>query len=208
MKDRDFVVIGTAPNFNDLYKGEKFSYWLNILKDNYTVVGMNQIIWEDDIRPNCDYFITIDYYTWSYLADYPEYYDKMYVDKTLDTYVKKKNIPLHLKNVFSVDKDIHLEDNKLLYLDKRHPTCLQTALNLCLVKNIDKNNKPNIYLWGVELTSNWNHCRKDIEDCKKDITHINNMRESVYKFKNYCNLYTLNNNTSLNIQKQDLVKLM
>ena len=192
--------------------GKPFIYYLPELSKTHTVIGLNGAVLDDNIRDYLDIIITIDYYTWDYLSWYPWLQHKMYVDKTVKKYFDKKNIMQEVTNIFAVDQEIHRENNGKLYLNRIAPTVLHCALNLCLIKAIEDDclDTTNVRLWGIELSEDWLHYNNghinDTIDVKKDSKTILGMRESTYRFKEFYNLTTLNKQTTLSIDYENLVK--
>ncbi len=215
-KKTNFIVIGTAENYFEQVDGKYFYEYLPELAKTHTIIAQNECIHRKEMKLDLDLidiFITIDYYTWAYLYFYPQYQDKMYVDATVKKYFDKNNVMQDVKNIFTVDKSIHKEWNGKLFLNKTAPTCLHCALNLCLIKSREedkhiKREDVNVGLWGIFLDHSWKHCYVHEKDSPKNPKLIEDMRNSVYTFKNFFNLITLNNNCPLNIPKEKITTII
>lgn len=209
-KNKNYLILGLAPNFVELINDQYIESYLPLLSETHTIIGLNEIIKLDTIRPFCDYFITIDFYTWEYLKMYPDLQNKMWIDKSVKKYCDRNNVLQEISNIFSVDDNIHEKYEGKLYLNRRNPTVLHTALNFCLIKSIEYGCRDNtvVKLWGHELDKEWKHFhREETREAKTYNTDemILNKRKSVYKFGEYYKLYTCNKQCTLTLPYTELL---
>lgn len=209
------IIIGTAINYNECIGDKPIHSLLPCLKDKVDdIIGLNCTIIDDNLRNICTKFITIDYYTCDYLAHYPNIQDKMYIENTVKKEADKRGVLQEVKNIFKVCRNIDTDiTSNNLYLNTTGPTVLQSALNLALKKGIEKGNTKediNIYLYGISIDSQWKHHNEKIYTMvhRKDESTIENMRLSIYNFKNYLNLYTLNKDHNLYIKYKSPIDLL
>ncbi len=186
------IIFGTSPfisNFGD----ENINY----LIDKYDSIGINSF----GIRyNNIKYWIWADYNLYNYFKPHIKNH-KLILSKS--AYIKeasKYSDGLNIEYVFdgqSGEISHDLNSNKLLmFKTSAHP-----AINYAYLKGYK-----NIILCGVDLTCNWNHFDGDYK-VQRTIKRIDEIRRRLYMFKDYINLYTLNEDSTLEINKINIKEL-
>ena len=207
MTSYNAVIVGQALNYEEVLDGTPLHSYLKILKNGLDdIIILNGGILNSYLRGVGTKFITIDYYTCNYLRNYASLQHKMYVESSVKREADIQKILPDVNNVFTISNNIETDPtNNKLYLNLTAPTVLQVALNLALKEGLSKGYKKgniNIFLLGISLDEHWRHCDQQIYPrmFTKSKETITNMRHSVYMYKNYCNLYTLNKEHNLFIE--------
>ena len=117
--------------------------------------------------------------------------------------LENREKPKNIEYIFDARSEIfHDLSKNTLCMFK---TCALPAINYAYLKGYK-----NIILCGVDLTENWNHFYS-VHDTSNDIIRspkrIGKMRELLYEFKDYVNLYQLNPESDLNIKKINIGEL-
>lgn len=207
MESYNAIIVGQSLNYDETLEGAPLYSFLKTLKDSVDdIIVLNCGILDEYLREVATKFVTIDYYTCNYLKNYAYLQDKMYVESSVKREADNQKILLGLKNVFTVSNIIETDpaSNKL-YLNMTAPTVLHAGINLALKEGIKKGckkDKINIIFLGISLDERWRHCNQERHPrtITKSTATIRDMRHSVYLYKNYCNLYTINKQHDLFIE--------
>ena len=196
-KNNTAIIFGCSPFVNKISKDN-----INYLIDNYYHIGINNFI---SLYPNIKNILFSDYGVYdlirpslsgqNILLSQTAYYHNF----ELDNREKPKNI----EYVFDARLEIfHDLSKNMLCMFK---TSALPAINYTYLKGYK-----NIVLCGVDLTENWNHFYSE-QYSKNDIirssSRVTKMRELLYEFKNYVNLYQLNPESDLDIEKINMENL-
>jgi hypothetical protein len=196
-KNNTAIIFGCSPFINKLSQND-----INYLIDNYYHIGINNFI---QIYPNIKNVLFADYGTYEWIR--PSLYGQnILLSQTayhhnfeLDNREKPKNI----KYVFDARSEIFHDLSKNMLC--MYKTSALPAINYVYLKGYK-----NIVLCGVDLTENWNHFYSEqyiSNDIIRSPKRINKMRELLYQFKDYINLYQLNPESDLNIEKINIGEL-
>ena len=188
-KNNTCIIFGTSPFITE-FGADNINYLIN----KYTTVGINKFP---------IYYNNVDYWIWSDYGDYEDYYEDYIKDKhklilSKDVY-RLESIKYTPEYTFQGCFDIcdNLQDERLMmFKTSAHP-----AINYMILKNFK-----NIILCGIDLTCEWNHF-DSLGDIVRSEKRIERMREKLYSFKDLCNLYTLNEDSDLDIEKINIREL-
>lgn len=196
-KNNTAVIFGCSPFINKLSQND-----INYLIENYYHIGINNFI---QIYPNIKNVLFADYGIYEWIR--PNLYGQnILLSQTayhhnfeLDNREKPKNI----EYVFDARSEIfHDLSKNMLCMFK---TSALPAINYAYLKGYK-----NIILCGVDLTENWNHFYSEQyseNDIIRTPKRIKKMRELLYEFKDYINLYQLNPESDLDIEKINIGEL-
>ena len=111
--------------------------------------------------------------------------------------LENKTKPKNIEYIFDARSEVFHDLSKNMLC--MYKTSALPAINYAYFKGYK-----NIILCGVDLTENWNHFYSE-QNSSNDIIRmpkrIRKMRELVYRFKEYINLYQLNPESDLDIGK-------
>lgn len=190
-KNNTAIIFGCSPFINKISEKD-----INYLIDNYYHIGLNHFIYK---YPNVKNILFSDYCTYGAIEKNINN-QSIILSKTayhhnfeLDNKIKPNNI----EYIFDASQEIfHDLSKNMLCMFK---TSALPAINYTYLKGYK-----NIILCGVDLTKNWNHFYSEqyaYNDIIRNEKRINKMREILYKFKDYVNLYQLNPESDLDIEK-------
>lgn len=185
-KNNTAIIFGCSPFINKISQDN-----INYLIDNYYHIGLN-------------YFIT----------KYPNVKNILYYDggcyKNIKAHITNQNIIVS-KFAFNIDsKTEPVPQNKLYVFDKSieiihdinlhklgfNKNSCHPAINYAYLQGYK-----NIILCGIDLTSDWGHFYDNGLNQIQSERYINRVRNYLYQFKNYVNLYQLNPESDLDIEK-------
>lgn len=187
-KNDTCIIFGSSP-FINIIGSEK----INLLLNNYTTIGINCF---PRVYNNVTYWIWSDYGVYK---DSLPYINKQKIITSSEVYRKEINGEITPKYIFEGVADIQHELNNKLCIFK---TSVHPAINYAYLLGFK-----NIILVGIDLTPNWEHFYPH-GNIKRTDKRIKKIRNKLYEFKQYINLYTLNNNSDLEIEKvkfEDLI---
>lgn len=194
-KNNTAIIFGTSPFITE-FGSDNINYLIN----KYTTVGINTFGMN---YPNIEYWIWSDYGAYEVYRNYLNESHKVLVSS--DVY--EKEILPHYSHDINIEytyngSGINISHdldniNLLMFKTTAHP-----AINYMYLKGYK-----NIILCGVDLTSNWNHFDGINNDIIRSCKRIERIRERLYMFKDYINLYTLNSNSDLDIDKINIKEL-
>lgn len=196
-KDNTAIIFGCSPFVNKVLEQD-----MNYLIDNYYHIGLNNFVLK---YPKTKNILFADYCAYDWLKN--DIKDKnIIMSKTAHdfNFIKEnRDKPKNIEFIFDASSEIYhdLSLNKLcMFKTSAHP-----AINYCYLKGYK-----NIILCGVDLTENWNHFYSDNysgNDIIRTPVRIRQIRNILYQFKNYVNLYQLNPESDLNIEKINMENL-
>ena len=191
------IIFGCSPFINKMSQNN-----INYLIENYYHIGLNNFI---HIYPNIKNVLFSDYGVYDWIKSYLNNQNIIlsqtayYHNFVLGNKIKPKNI----EYIFDARSEVfHDLSKNMLCMFK---TSALPSINYAYLKGYK-----NIVLCGVDLTENWNHfyseqySRNDIIRTPK---RIKKMRELLYEFKDYINLYQLNPESDLDIEKINIGEL-
>src|SRR5574344_239960 len=190
-KSNTAIIFGCSPFINKISEKD-----INYLINNYYHIGLNNFI---HIYPNIKNILFSDYSTYGWIKSYLNN-QNIIISKTayhhnfeLENSEKPKNIEYIFDARSEIFHDLSL--NMLcMFKTSAHP-----AINYAYLLGYK-----NIILCGVDLTQNWNHFYSEqysLNDIIRSPIRINRIREILYQFKDYANLYQLNPESDLDIEK-------
>jgi len=153
------------------------------------------------VQPYIHSSIQIDYGNWVYVKDLKRLGKKVYIHKSISKFLNKNGED---SSMFSIFDDTLQFSEKIdhLFINRRYPTVLQSAINLaCILNNCTV--KPDIYLHGVQLNEGWEHYHNGVCSPKSPRV-IREIRAEVEKLQSFCNLYKLHESNLLNIPQSNL----
>lgn len=186
-KNNTAIIFGCSPFINKISQDN-----INYLINNYYHIGINNFIQK---YPNIKNILFSDYGVYDWIKQYLNN-QNIIISQTayhhnfeLENKIKPKNIEF----IFDARSEIfHDLSKNMLCMFK---TSALPAINYAYLKEYE-----NIILCGVDLTENWNHFYEH-NIINRTPRRINQMRELLYKFKDYVNLYQLNPESDLDIKK-------
>ena len=190
-KDNTCIIFGSSPFIKELGE-DKIKY----LQENYTTFGINIF---PTVYNNNSYWIWSDYNAYDFYKNFIKEGQKIIV--SYEVYKRE----VSLENIYTPEyvfegvTDIQHNFNNTLAIYK---TTAHPAINYAYLLGFK-----NIVLCGIDLTCNWNHFYTGGE-LKRNPVRIAKIRNKLYEFKKYVNLYTLNNNSDLEIDKIDFNSLV
>jgi len=191
-KNNTCIIFGTSPFITE-FGADNINYLIN----NYTSIGINSFGLN---YPDIEYWIWSDYNLYDSYKNNLKDHKLIVSEEVHRREILLDNANLKIEYIFdgSANEISHnLDNNKLLmFKTTAHP-----AINYMYLKGFK-----NIILCGVDLVSNWEHFDNDGK-CFRTPKRIEQIRERLYKFKEYINLYTLNKNSDLEIDKINIKEL-
>ena len=186
-KNNTAIIFGCSPFINKLNDKD-----IEYLIDNYYHIGINNFI---DIYPNIKNILFSDYGVYDWIA--PKLNNQnIILSQTAYRHnfiLENRDKPKNIEYIFDARQEIfHDLSKNILCMFK---TSALPAINYAYLKGYK-----NIILCGVDLTENWNHFYEH-NIINRTPRRINQMRELLYKFKDYVNLYQLNPESDLDIKK-------
>jgi hypothetical protein len=183
-KNDTCIIFGTSPFISKICKED-----MDRLLNNYTTVGINLF---PVLFNNVDYWIWADYnaYKTCYQYHIKDSHKIITSEEVYNRELKNKN--LNIEYVFDGHIDVahDITKNKLLMFK----TSVHPAINYMYLKGFK-----NILLCGIDLTENWNHFY-GLGDIVRTPVRIRQIRDRLYEFKKYVNLYNINCESDLEIQ--------
>lgn len=197
-KKNTAIIFGCSPFINNVSKED-----INYLIENYYHIGLNNFI---HIYPNIKNTLFSDYGVYNWIKNNLNNHN-IIISKTahhhnfeLENYERPKNI----EYIFDARSEIfHDLSKNMLCMFK---TCALPAINYAYLKGYK-----NIILCGVDLTENWNHFYSkeySSNDMVRSPKRIERIRELLYQFKDYVNLYQLNPESDLNVDSINIRNLI
>ena len=186
-KNNTVIIFGCSPFINKISKDD-----INYLINNYYHIGINNFI---DKYPNIKNVLFSDYSVYDWIE--PKLNNQNIIISQTAYYhnfvLENREKPENIEFIFDARQEIFhdLSDNMLCMFK----TSALPAINYAHLKGYK-----NIILCGVDLTENWNHFYEH-STLKRMHSRIEKMREILYSFKDYINLYQLNPESDLNIEK-------
>lgn len=191
-KNDTCIIFGSSPFINIIGQNK-----INLLIEKYITFGINLIPY---MGYKTDYWIWSDYGIYDnvkhLLHDYKIIISKEVYEREINDEI---NDEINPEYVFEGVSQIQHEFNNNLCIFK---TSAHPAINYAYLLGFK-----NIILVGIDLTSNWNHFYPSDKFIRTD-KRIERIRNKLYEFKKYINLYTLNKDSDLEIEKvkfEDLV---
>lgn len=190
-KSNTCIIFGSSPFIKE-FGEDKIKY----LQDNYTTFGINVF---PIIHNNNTYWIWSDYDAYRMYKKSLKEGQKIIVSQEVYT---REILPENIHTpeyIFEGVPDIQHEFNNKLAIYKTTAHC---AINYAYLLGFK-----NVILCGVDLTTNWKHFYGG-KEFKRTPVRINKIRNKLYEFKQYVNLYTLNNSSDLEIDRIDFSELV
>ena len=187
-KNDTCIIFGSSP-FINIIGSEK----INLLIKNYTTFGINLIPY---MGYKTNYWVWSDYGMYNNIKHLLHDY-KIIVSK--EVYEREINDKINPEYVFDGVSEIQhgFNNNLCIFKTSAHP-----AINYAYLLGFK-----NIILVGIDLTSDWNHFYP-YGNIKRTDKRIKRIRNKLYEFKKHVNLYTLNKDSDLEIEKikfEDLI---
>ena len=186
-KQNTAIIFGCSPFINKVPKSD-----INYLIENYYHIGLNNFI---HIYPNIKNVLFSDYGVYDWIKPNLNNQNIIISKTAYDFNFIKENRekPKNIEFIFDASSEIFhdLSLNKLCM----YKTSALPAVNYLYLKGYK-----NIILCGVDLTHNWNHFYSG-NDIIRTPNRIDRMRNILYQFKDYVNLYQLNPDSDLEIKK-------
>lgn len=187
-KNNTCIIFGCSPFINE-FGQDKVKY----LIDNYTTFGINLFPY---LGNKTEYWIWSDYGIYENVKHLISQYK---IITSLEVYKREICGEFEPEYIFEGVSDIQFEFNNTLSIYK---TTAHPAINYAYLLGFK-----NVVLCGIDLTANWNHFYQG-KELKRTPVRIERIRNKLYEFKQYVNLYTLNPNSDLNINKIDFKSLV
>src|SRR5574344_211547 len=186
-KNNTAIIFGCSPFINKISEKD-----INYLIENYYHIGINNFIHK---YSNIKNILFSDYGVYDWIKDKINN-QNIIISKTAYHHnfeLENREKPENIEFIFDASSEIfHDLSKNMLCMFK---TSALPAINYSYLKRYK-----NIILCGVDLTENWNHFYEHAQ-INRTPKRISQMRELLYKFKNYVNLYQLNPESDLNIEK-------
>ena len=196
-KNNTAIIFGCSPFINKISENK-----MNYIIDNYYHIGLNHFVYK---YPNVKNILFSDYNTYDAIKNNINNQNIILSKTAYDfNFIKDNKIkPKNIEYIFDARSEIfHDLSKNMLCMFK---TSALPAINYAYLKGYK-----NIILCGVDLTENWNHFYSNnttSNDIIRSPKRINRMREILYKFKDYVNLYQLNPESDLDIKKINIGEL-
>lgn len=196
-KNNTAIIFGCSPFINKMSQ-----YNINYLIENYYHIGINNFIQK---YPNIKNILFSDYSTYDWIKPYLNNQNIIISQTAYHHNFKLENRekPKNIEYIFDARSEIfHDLSKNMLCMFK---TSALPAINYAYLKGYK-----NIILCGVDLTENWNHFYSEQysgNDIIRTPKRIKKMRELLYQFKDYINLYQLNSESDLDIKKINIGEL-
>ena len=186
-KNNTVIIFGCSPFINKISKDD-----INYLINNYYHIGINNFI---DKYPNIKNVLFSDYSVYDWIE--PKLNNQNIIISQTAYYhnfvLENREKPENIEFIFDARQEIfHDLSKNMLCMFK---TSALPAINYAYLLGYK-----NIILCGIDLTENWNHFYEHGQINRTSV-RINQMRELLYKFKDYVNLYQLNPESDLDIKK-------
>ena len=196
-KNNTAIIFGCSPFINKLSQDN-----VNYLINNYYHIGINNFIQK---YPNIENTLFSDYSGYEWIKPYLNN-QNIIISQTAYHHnfeLEKKEKPNSIEYIFDARSEIfHDLSKNMLCMFK---TSALPAVNYTYLKGYK-----NIILCGVDLTENWNHFYSEQyskNDTFRSASRVDKMRKLLYEFKNYVNLYQLNPESDLDIEKISMENL-
>lgn len=185
------IIFGCSPFINKISEKD-----VNYLINNYYNIGLNNFVMK---YPNTKNILFADYCAYDWIKNNIQDKNIILSKTAYDFNFIKENRekPKNIDFVFDASSEIFhdLSLNKLcMFKTSAHP-----AINYAYLLGYK-----NIILCGIDLTQNWNHFYSEqysLNDIIRSPIRVNRIREILYQFKDYVNLYQLNPESDLDIEK-------
>lgn len=186
-KSNTAIIFGCSPFINKISQDN-----INYLIDNYYHIGLNNFV---HIYPNIKNILFSDYGVYDWIKSYLNN-QNIIISQTAYRHnfiLENRDKPKNIEYIFDARSEIfHDLSKNMLCMFK---TSALPAINYAYLLGYK-----NIILCGIDLTENWNHFYEHGQINRTSV-RINQMRELLYKFKDYVNLYQLNPESDLDIKK-------
>jgi len=194
-KEDTAIIFGTSPFINKMNKDD-----IQYLIDNYYHIGINTFVQDYPVKN----ILFSDYAMYDLIKPNIDNQNIIISQTAYDFNFIKENRekPKNIEYIFDANSEIfHDLSLNMLCMYK---TSALPAINYAYLKNYK-----NIILCGVDLTQTWNHYHNTYGGCyqNRPLKRINLMRNLLYQFKEYVNLYTLNLESDLEIEKIGIDRL-
>jgi len=190
-KSNTAIIFGCSPFINKISENG-----INYLIENYYHIGLNNFIHK---YLNVKNILFSDYGTYDFIKDSINN-QNIIMSQTAYHHnfeLENKTKPKNIEYIFDARSEVFHDLSKNMLC--MYKTSALPAINYAYFKGYK-----NIILCGVDLTENWNHFYSE-QNSSNDIIRmpkrIRKMRELVYRFKEYINLYQLNPESDLDIGK-------
>ena len=191
-KNNTAIIFGCSPFINKIPQ-EKINY----LIDNYYHIGLNYFITK---YPNIKNILYYDGGVYSNIKHLLQ--DKNIIVSKFAFNIDSKTEPVPQNNLYIYDKSIEIIHNINLHKLGFNKNSSHPAINYAYLQGYK-----NIVLCGIDLTSDWSHFYNNGLNEIQSIKYINKVRNYIYEFKDYVNLYQLNPESDLNIKKINIGEL-
>ncbi len=192
-KNNTAIIFGCSPFINKISQDN-----INYLINNYYHIGINNFI---HIYPNIKNILFSDYGVYDWIKPHLNN-QNIIISQTAYRHnfiLENRDKPKNIEYIFDARSEIfHDLSKNMLCMFK---TSALPAINYAYLKGYK-----NIMLCGVDLTENWNHFYEHAQ-VNRTPKRINQMRELLYQFKDYVNLYQLNPESDLDIKKINIGEL-
>ncbi len=180
------IIFGCSPYINEIEDKIK------PIQNKYKTLGINHFNYT---FKNCDYWLWSDYGLYTNLSQHIDFsnYKCICTEETYTKEIQGKFKPYFIFN--ATKKDIKIQNKNDLFIYK---TSALPAINFAI-----KEGFKNVVLIGVDLNSDWKHYYSG-QDQKRSLTRITRMREHLYNFKSYINIYKVNPNSDLDLEYIDI----
>lgn len=188
-REESILIFGSSPYINDIKD------IIPQLQSKYTSIGMNIF---PVVFPNVTYWNFNDYMTFTNIVK-PNYNNQKIITN-FDCYKKEIiNIPnIKVEYLYEASQKIQNTFNNKLFMER---TSLFSSLNYAMLLGYKK-----IFLIGVDLDSNWDHFYGN--QIRRSRNRILKIRDNLYKFKDYINIYKVNPNSDLEIEYKSIEQLL
>ena len=196
-KNNTAIIFGCSPFINKISQDN-----INYLINNYYHIGINNFI---HIYPNIKNILFSDYGVYDWIKQCLNN-QNIIISQTAYRHnfiLENREKPKNIEYIFDARSEIFHDLSKNMLC--MYKTSALPAINYAYLKGYK-----NIVLCGVDLTENWNHfysCHDTSNDIIRSPKRIEKIRELLYQFKDYVNLYQLNPESDLDIEKINIGEL-
>ena len=196
-KNNTAIIFGCSPFINKIHHDD-----MNYLIDNYYHIGINSFIQK---YPNMKNVLFSDYCVYDWVKPHLNN-QNIILSQTAYRHnfiLENRDKPKNIEYIFDARSEIFHDLSK-------NTLCMFKTSALPAINYVYLKVYKNIVLCGVDLTENWNHFYSEqntSNDTIRSPKRINKMRELLYQFKDYINLYQLNPESDLDIQKINIGEL-
>ena len=189
-KDNTLIVFGGSPYIKEI------QHLIPNIQANYDTLGLNLL---PTSYPNFKYWCWCDLYLTSFFKDFSL---QNYIIITTKEVKKREldllNIPLNPNNFYFQEtiENIPIKKHEQRLLIWK--TSVHAAINYAIVSGFK-----NVVLIGIDLEENWGHYYSE-ENVRRPARRIQRMREYLYNFKEYINIYKTNKNNTLDLEWIDI----